>query len=290
MRTRGGRRPWLVVLGALAMLSGRAHGLVQYGEAQIAGYLYTQSAVQHDGLGDWEYVQARNVLNLTLEYKLVRGGKLLRSYDLPFIGSASFYGQYRGSFDPVFALRDRYDEIIEPEIRRQVQSENAIRDLYLDFVPRIPGPGRLSLRVGRQQVVWGEADVVRSFDVINPLDLRKNFLLGPDQPNLNEYRIPLWMLKALYGFGQMGPIANNTLELLYIPGDIEPLRGYVGEALSFPFNQRRRPSNLPFRRVRHPFEITRIGPGRTEIPAQAVLPPIPLVFPDGMRADLMWFN
>ncbi|MGH7819335.1 MAG: DUF1302 family protein [Candidatus Binatia bacterium] len=267
-----------------------ARGLIEYGDARISGTVYTQSALQHDGLDDWEYAQFRNLLNFNLDYKLAERGTAFGRYTVPLLDSASFYIQYRASFDPVFVIRDRYDRIIEPELRKQVQDENWIRDLYLDLVTAPVGPGRLSFRIGRQQTVWGEADVVRSFDVINPLDLRKNFLLGPDQPNLNEYRIPLWMLKVLYGWGQMGPIGNNLFEVLYIPGDIEPLRGYVGEVLNFPFDMDRRPSNQPFRRVRHPFAVTRIGPGQTDIPAQAVLPAIPGICPTGCRADLIWFN
>jgi len=283
------RAAWIVLVGSL-LLRASAHALIQYGDAQIAGYLYTQGAFQHDSFDRWEFVQARNALNFTLAYQIAKSGRALRSFDLPMIDSASVYVQYRGTFDPIFYLRDQYDDTYTAATRKRIQSENELRDFYLDLAPRLPGPGRLSFRIGRQQVVWGEADVVRSFDVINPLDLRRNFLLGPDQPNLNEYRVPLWMLKALYSWGQMGPVANNAVEVLYIPGDVEPLRGYVGEVLGFAFDQERRPSRLPHRRVRHPFEITRIGPGFTEIPAQATLPPIPGVCPTGCLADLIWFH
>ncbi len=289
---------FILVSGATA-----AEAVVEYGDARIAGFLYSQGAFQHDGVDRWEFVQARNLLNFTGEYRFVKKRRAFGRLDLPFLDSGVFYVQYRGAFDPVFRLRDRYDERFESDITETVERENSIRDLYVDLGFSALGPGRLSLRIGRQQVVWGEADVVRSLDVINPLDLRKNFLLGPDQPNLNEYRIPLWMLKANYAWPQFGPIANPAVEFLYIPGDIEPLRGYVGEVLNFPFDQERRPTALPFRRVRHPFEITRIGRDRTEIPAQAVLigpgttaslpPPLDAIAGGAIppiRADLVWFN
>jgi hypothetical protein len=289
-----------LVFGAVFAAAPRADALVQYGDSQIAGSLYTQSAVQHDSLSNFEYVQQRTLLNFNIQHDFVKSGRAFRRFDVPFVDSALLYLQYRGAFDPVFEIRDRYHDRFGASIRHQVEHENTLRDVYLDVAMKRFGPGRLSLRVGKQQVVWGEADVVRSLDVINPLDFRKNFLLGPDQPNLNEYRIPLWMLKGLYSWGQMGPFANNAIEALYIPGDIEPLRGYVGEVLNFPFDMDRRPSDLPFRRVRHPFAITRIGPGFTEIPAQAVLlnpgqlagPLAPVLGPIAgpIRADLMWFN
>jgi hypothetical protein len=290
---------WRLVALAVIGTTSPASAIIQYRDAKIAGFLYTQSALQHDGFSHAEYVQQRTLLNFTIQYDFLKAGKSF-GFDVPLIDSASAYLQYRGAFDPVFEIRDRYTDRFESQIRRQVEKENTLRDVYLEFATQQAGPGRLSVRLGKQQVVWGEADVVRSLDVINPLDFRKNFLLGPDQPNLNEYRIPLWMLKALYAWGQMGPFANNAVEALYIPGDIEPLRGYVGEVLNFPFDMERRPSNLPFRRVRHPFAITRIGPGFTEIPAQAVLlkpgqlagPLAPVVgnVVGPLRADLLWFN
>ncbi len=292
----------LAIFAALAAAR-PATAIVEYGDAKIAGFFYPPGAFQHDGVDRWEFVQSRNLLNFTGEYRLVKKSKAFGRFHLPLVDSAAFYVQYRGAFDPVFRIRDRYDERFESNVTDTVEKENAVRDLYLDIATGDFGPGRLTLRIGRQQVVWGEADVVRSLDVINPLDLRKNFLLGPDQPNLNEYRIPLWMLKANYSWPQFGPIANPALELLYIPGDIEPLRGYIGEVLNFPFDMERRPTALPFRRVRHPFEITRIGRDRTEIPAQAVLvgpntfdplpPPLDALAAGAVppiRADLVWFN
>lgn len=292
MRSRGVRGwAWLVAWVGLVAAEGTAQAIIEYGPARISGFVFTQTSIQSESLEDhFEVASWRNVLSLGFDYSLVKRNQMIGGYRLPLIESAQFYLQYRGSFDPIFVIRDRYDRVIETGIRKQVQDENWLRDVYLDVATQELGPGRLSLRVGRQQTAWGEADVVRSLDVINPLDLRKSFLLGPDQPNLNEFRIPLWMFKAIYSWGPMGWFGNNLFEVLYIPGDIEPLRGYVGEVLSFPFDMERRPSALPFRRVRHPYAVTRIGPGFTDIPAQAVLPAIPGVCPDGCEADIIWFN
>lgn len=292
MRLRG-LRGGVALVGLLGLTAVRpAAALIEYGPVRISGYLFTQTSIQSESLQDhFEVASYRNRLNFNFDYTVAKRGSLFGRYQVPFIDSAKVFLQYRGSFDPIFEIRGHYRRIIESSIRRQVEHENTLRDVYLDLATGDLGPGRLSLRIGRQQAVWGEADVVRSLDVINPLDLRKSFLLGPDQPNLNEYRIPLWMLRAMYGWGQMGFFGNNLFEFLYIPGDIEPLRGYAGEVLSFPFDMDRRPSALPFRRVRHPYEITRIGPGRTDIPAQAVLATVPGVCPTGgCKADLIWFN
>lgn len=64
-----------------------------------------------------------------------------------------------------------------------------------------------SLRSGKQQVAWGQADGFRVLDIINPQDLREFNL-----PNAEDYRLPLWMLNA-----QLTLNNDQSLQLLLIP-------------------------------------------------------------------------
>src|SRR5262249_26255852 len=68
--------------------------------------------------------------------------------------------------------------------------------------------GPLFIRVGRQNLSWGETDSFRLLDQINPLD---NFFGGFLVP-LDERRVPLSMLRAQWSFGTVGPISDLTLE------------------------------------------------------------------------------
>ncbi len=68
--------------------------------------------------------------------------------------------------------------------------------------------GPLFIRVGRQNLSWGETDGFRLLDQINPLD---NFFGGFLVP-LDERRVPLSMLRAQWSFGTVGPINDLTLE------------------------------------------------------------------------------
>ena len=71
--------------------------------------------------------------------------------------------------------------------------------------------GPLFIRVGRQNLSWGEADGFRLLDQINPLDNGfAGFLTG-----LDERRIPLNMLRAQWSFGTVGFINDLTLEGFY---------------------------------------------------------------------------
>ena len=65
-----------------------------------------------------------------------------------------------------------------------------LRELYLEIVQ-----GDFDLRVGRQQVVWGESLGLRILDVINPQDFRE-FILD----DFIDARIPLWGARLDYTF------------------------------------------------------------------------------------------
>jgi hypothetical protein len=71
--------------------------------------------------------------------------------------------------------------------------------------------GPLFIRIGRQNLSWGESDAFRLLDQINPLDNGfAGFLTG-----LDERRIPLNMLRAQWSFGTIGPVTDITLEGFY---------------------------------------------------------------------------
>src|SRR4030095_7760756 len=68
--------------------------------------------------------------------------------------------------------------------------------------------GKLFLRFGRQILSWGETDVFRLLDNINPLDNSFGGFLVP----LDERRVPLDMLLVNYHFGDIGPFSEVWAE------------------------------------------------------------------------------
>jgi hypothetical protein len=88
--------------------------------------------------------------------------------------------------------------------RRWLLSDTAdaeLRELYVD--------GRLGpafVRLGKQQIVWGQADGLRVLDVVNPFSFRE--FVWPDP---QDRRIALWSLKTEV------PIGAATLQLVWLP-------------------------------------------------------------------------
>lgn len=65
---------------------------------------------------------------------------------------------------------------------------------------------KLNIRIGKQQIVWGETDGLKLLDVINPQYFRE-FILD----DFGDSRIPLWSIKAEL------PIEKLKIQLLWIP-------------------------------------------------------------------------
>ncbi|MGD2114022.1 MAG: hypothetical protein PVG07_03155 [Acidobacteriota bacterium] len=114
--------------------------------------------------------------------------------------------------------RARHEGRLEPE----PYDDFDLRELYLERNTR-----RSTLRVGRQQVVWGKTDGLRLLDLVNPLDLREFILEDYEQS-----RIPLWMVNGEWFVG------DQSFQLLVIPdvrfNERPDPRGELGVALDVP--------------------------------------------------------
>ncbi len=92
--------------------------------------------------------------------------------------------------------------------------------LFQAFVDWEQGP--VFVRFGRQNLVWGETDVFRLLDNINPVD--NSF--GGFFLELDERRVPLNMLRTSYNLGTIGPLDQAFVEgyvafdntVAFIPG------------------------------------------------------------------------
>jgi hypothetical protein len=87
--------------------------------------------------------------------------------------------------------------------------------VYADVEHGYIGPGKLYTRWGYQQIVWGESDLFRSLDIVNPLRIDQNLPVGE---KFDEFRTPILALKALYDIGNIGTyISGAGLEAFYSP-------------------------------------------------------------------------
>ena len=164
----------------------------------------------------------RNITSLrTEEPNGGLGGDQFKQYDVNLTrtslqaeGSYTFnpefriYGRWRGSYDGTFDLKN--NQTFPQDVVDQNRVENEFRELYVDL-----RKGPLFLRLGKQQIVWGESDGLRLADIINPLDLRAHYLLE----NWEDIRIGLPAIRSIY---TVNP--KLDLELVWVPVTFEPTK------------------------------------------------------------------
>ena len=76
-----------------------------------------------------------------------------------------------------------------------------------------------SARIGKQQVIWSEADALSGTEVTNPVNARWHGVYGAEAAE--DVRTNLRMIKLNYILPDFLKTANNELEGFIIPGDFE---------------------------------------------------------------------
>jgi len=99
--------------------------------------------------------------------------------------------------DPVYAESDIYPS----EVRKDQRADFSLRETYIDT-----SAGNFDLRLGKQNIVWGEMVGLFFADVVSARDLR-DFIL----PDFETIRIPQWAARAEY-FGE-----KSHFEVIWLP-------------------------------------------------------------------------
>ncbi len=173
---------------------------------------FTQPAVEAGDLVQWrnlalleldhdlkELIKTLGILyplkkfNIRAKYHIVGRFMYEALYD---VGSDKFKDVYENDPDNIDSFRKSYD----------------LWEAYADF-----SHGPAFIRIGKQNLAWGETDIFRLLDQINPLD---NTFGGPFE-DLDDRRIPLWMARGSLNLGTVGPIASFTLEGFLVPGPVD---------------------------------------------------------------------
>ena len=175
------RRILIVLLGMLALTAQAWAG--QIGNLTYSGYVKNETSLNYQ---THQLTKFKNIFQLGAEYKL--------NDNFTFFGSARYW------YDNVYGWYGKYDPAQDQ--MQHVQRTDWLRDLYMDYTN-----GPWFIRVGKQQVVWGQADGVAVLDRVNPVDLTEYWL-----PDAVDIRIPVGMININYS-----PKVNSNLQLLIIP-------------------------------------------------------------------------
>ncbi|EED33971.1 conserved hypothetical protein [gamma proteobacterium NOR5-3] len=163
-----------------------------------------QSGVKVDFSGTWEHEWAWGTeASESQKFESIAQPR----WDIRFANGVDVTAILRARIDGVGDLgpNDRrppnYSDVTAPWFNSS-ESELSLRELFVDF-----SWGSADWRLGKQQVVWGQADGIKVLDVVNPQSFRE-FILD----DFDNSRIPLWMANVTVPVGDA-----SSLQLLWIP-------------------------------------------------------------------------
>src|SRR5438128_2695031 len=246
---------WAILLGLLAPApAGATH---EFGPLQLSGNLHTLNIARTPDQSTYHYIMHRNTAHIRLDYDWLQAGKFYNKYDIPFLESSHLSLVWRGVYDSIYDTTpgfiqkednhgraygglDVFDFAklkggagfarsvltlsgLSRRDRDALKFDNQLREAYADIKLRnIP----LTVRAGRQQIVWGESDNFRMLDRANTLDLTWHFVQEVPAPAFgwDQIRRPMWMFKFLYDLGAIWKLSQNFLEWYWNPGDWFPAK------------------------------------------------------------------
>jgi hypothetical protein len=178
--------------------------------------------------GAGNLIQNRYFLEIKWNHDLMKWwGDVLPKSVTAFKYNLTYRGEYEGIYDFGPSAYSSHTESLQeiqqalrqggyPEdnaqflLQRQRNRLRAVASyrnrLFQAFVDWEQGP--VFVRFGRQNLVWGETDVFRLLDNINPIDSS----FGGFFIDLDERRVPLNMLRTSYNIGTVGPVDQAFIE------------------------------------------------------------------------------
>jgi hypothetical protein len=141
----------------------------------------------------WDLAEMRQLADIRPDYHMVKNYKLLGRFDTLLIKDADFFAYYRPWYDAVGTLKNfgrerpntdataysnhHYAVGVAPIPTLQNQFfKNDLREYYgqLNFTDNF------SARIGKQQVIWSEADALSGTEVTNPVNARWHGVYGAE--------------------------------------------------------------------------------------------------------------
>jgi hypothetical protein len=195
--------------------SAQASWLDKARTVELKGKLQTRASISTEDtegftfpeVDSGELVQHRNLAYIEFNHALKDANLDGNALSYHLLGRFLYEGVYDYGADEYQDVRESMPDEID-EFKKDA-------DLWEAYVDITRGP--LFFRIGRQNLAWGETDLFRLLDNINPLDNT----YGGIFEDLDDRRIPLDMLRVTYDVGNVGPVSSFTLEGYWAPGILE---------------------------------------------------------------------
>ncbi len=181
----------------------------------------------------WDLAEQRNLADVRPDYHMIKNYKLLGRFDTLFIKDADFFAFYRPWYDSFGSLKDKGRA--EPNTDATPYSQNnsnnnglvptsSLQNEYFkndlrEWYAQLNFTDNFSARIGKQEIIWSEADALSGTEVTNPVNAEWHGVYGAEAAE--DVRTNLRMIKLNYILPDFLKTANNEVEGFIIPGDFE---------------------------------------------------------------------
>lgn len=174
----------------------------------------------------WDLAEQRNLADVRPDYHMIKNYKLLGRIDTLYIKDADFFAYYRPWYDSYGSLKNNGRQEANTDVvpystgggGPTLQNEYFKDDLR-EYYAQLNFTDNFSARIGKQQVIWTEADALSGTEVTNPVNASWHGVYGAESPE--DQRTNVRMIKLNYILPDFYKTANNELEGFIIPGDFE---------------------------------------------------------------------
>ena len=167
----------------------------------------------------WDLVQARQIGDIRPDYHFVKNYKFFGRFDTLVLKDADFFAFYRPWYDAFGSIKGggrAPADLYWPSYSQQTLQQEYFQDNLHEYYAQLNFTDNFSMRIGKQQVIWSEADALSGTEITNSV----NFTYHWDNFETPEYlRQNVQMVKFNYILPDFLKTANNEAEFFWIPGD-----------------------------------------------------------------------
>ena len=221
---------WRLAVAAAALVlltTSPAPATMKYGPLELSGNLQSQNIIRNPDVDEYHLVQQRNTMRARVDWAWLEQGKWLDRIEppvhrelevLPALPRRLRQHLRLPRQSTVNATSAAASRAVPPTATWRILDTGALNALKFENqlarsctstskMADIP----VSFRLGKQQIIWGEADDFRMLDRANPLDTSWHYIMEIPPPSFgwDDLRIPLWMVKGLWDIGNIGGVLST---------------------------------------------------------------------------------
>jgi hypothetical protein len=185
----------------------------------VPGTAATENGGSFD-FNHWDLVEARQLGDIRPDYHMVKNYKFMGRFDTLVLKDADFFAFYRPWYDAEGTLKNKGRAETNRDWynyrHQELQQEYFRNDLH-EYYAQLNFTDNFSMRVGKQQVIWSEADALSGTEITNSVDGTYHGFIPFEAAE--DTRKNLQMVKFNYILPDFLKTANNEIEFFWIPGD-----------------------------------------------------------------------